>query len=58
MDIFTWLTIAQSKKASDLHLSAGNPPLIRVNGNLARIDNFGPLAGEEVKGSLHADSLP
>ena len=52
MDIFNLLTIAQSKKASDLHLSAGNPPLIRVNGNLARIDNFGPLAGEEVKGAF------
>ena len=52
MDIFSWLTVAKSKKASDLHLSFGNPPLIRVNGDLARLDNFGPLTGEEVKGAF------
>jgi pilus retraction protein PilT len=52
MDIFSWLTVAKSKKASDLHLSSGNPPLIRVNGDLARLDNFDPLTGEEVKGAF------
>ena len=48
MDIFKWLTIAKSKKASDIHLSLGSPPLIRVDGALMRIDNVEPLTGDEV----------
>jgi len=31
MDIFEVLATAKAKNASDLHLSAGNPPLVRVN---------------------------
>jgi twitching motility protein PilT len=49
MDIFELLTIAKSKNASDLHMSAGNPPLIRVNGNLTRIDNYANLKANEVE---------
>lgn len=40
MDIFNLIAIAKSKNASDLHLSVGSPPLIRVNGALTRIDNL------------------
>ena len=49
MDIFKWLTIAKSKNASDIHLSAGSPPLVRVEGELIRIENVKPLTGDEVK---------
>jgi twitching motility protein PilT len=49
MDIFELLTIAKSKNASDLHMSTGNPPLIRVNGNLTRIDNYANLKANEVE---------
>jgi twitching motility protein PilT len=49
MDIFELVNIAKSKKASDLHLSAGNAPLIRINGNLTRIDNRVPLTVDEVE---------
>jgi twitching motility protein PilT len=27
-----------SEKASDLHLSSGNPPILRINGELTRVD--------------------
>jgi Tfp pilus assembly ATPase PilU len=30
------------QKASDLHLSSGNPPMLRINGELQRVD-FPPL---------------
>jgi len=48
MDIFQLLKIAQARDASDLHISVGNPPLIRVNSNLTRIDSLEPLSSEEV----------
>jgi len=38
MDISELLTFSVRYKASDLHLSAGLPPMIRVNGDMRRID--------------------
>ncbi len=49
MDIFKLMTIAKEKNASDLHLSAGTPPLIRVNGDLMNIDHFAPVTTQELQ---------
>lgn len=49
MNIFNCIEIAKSRNASDLHLSVGSPPLIRVNGTLVGIDNLIPLRGDEVR---------
>ncbi len=38
MDIKELLTFSVKNKASDLHLSAGQPPLVRIDGDLQRID--------------------
>ncbi|MFT4634890.1 MAG: twitching motility protein PilT [Arenicella sp.] len=38
MDIAELLAFAQKNKASDLHLSAGMPPMIRVDGEMKRIN--------------------
>jgi twitching motility protein PilT len=38
MEISDLLTFAVKNKASDLHLSAGLPPMIRVNGEIRRIN--------------------
>ncbi|MBU2098739.1 MAG: type IV pilus twitching motility protein PilT [Gammaproteobacteria bacterium] len=38
MDITTLLTFAVKNGASDLHLAAGMPPMIRVDGDMRRID--------------------
>ena len=38
MDITEMLAFCVKQKASDLHLSAGLPPIIRVNGDVRRID--------------------
>jgi twitching motility protein PilT len=48
MDIFQLLTIVKAREASDLHISAGSPPLIRVNGDLTHVDHLAPLTIEEV----------
>src|SRR6478609_2105527 len=40
------------QKASDLHLSSGNPPILRINGELHRVD-FPPLESDNLKGMLY-----
>ena len=39
MDINELLTFSVQNKASDLHLSAGLPPMIRVDGDIRRINS-------------------
>jgi twitching motility protein PilT len=40
------------QKASDLHLSSGNPPILRINGELTRVD-FPPLEDDQLKIMLY-----
>jgi len=40
------------QKASDLHLSSGNPPILRINGELHRVD-FPPLESDSLKAMLY-----
>ena len=47
MDISELLAFAVKNKASDLHLSAGLPPMIRVNGDVRRI-NLPPMEHKDV----------
>ena len=47
MDITELLAFAVKNKASDLHLSAGLPPMIRVHGDVRRI-NLPPMEHKEV----------
>ena len=37
------------RNASDLHLTAGSPPVIRVNGRLERLPDFENLTGDETR---------
>lgn len=41
--------IAVEKKASDLHLVAGKPPILRIDGELSPIANQAPLSGEAMR---------
>ena len=41
-----------SEKASDLHLSSGNPPILRIHGELTRVD-APPLQDEQLKVMLY-----
>src|ERR1700689_5308170 len=40
------------QKASDLHLSSGNPPILRINGELTRVD-VPPLEDDQLKVMLY-----
>jgi len=47
----TWLVAAVEAGASDLHVVADYPPVLRVHGRLQELDQ-GPLDGETVRGLL------
>ena len=40
------------QKASDLHMASGNPPMMRINGELQRVD-FPPLESDALKAMLY-----
>ena len=42
MDITELLTFGVANKASDMHLSSGLPPMLRVNGEIRKV-NLPPL---------------
>jgi twitching motility protein PilT len=52
LEIADLLAFSVKNKASDLHLSAGLPPLIRVNGDIRRI-NVEPLDHKGVHGMVY-----
>jgi twitching motility protein PilT len=52
MDITQLLAFSVKNKASDLHLSAGLPPMIRVHGDVRRI-NIDPLTHKQVHAMVY-----
>jgi twitching motility protein PilT len=52
MDIAELLAFAVKNKASDLHLSAGLPPMLRIHGDVRRV-NLPPLADADVKALVY-----
>ena len=50
IDAFFHLMFEQ--KASDLHVTSGSPPILRINGELQRVD-YPPLQGDELKAMLY-----
>lgn len=52
MDISELLAFAVKNQASDLHLSAGMPPMIRVHGDVRRI-NLPPMSHKEVHAMIY-----
>lgn len=50
IDAFFNLLLEQ--KASDLHMASGNPPILRINGELHRVD-FPPLESDSLKAMLY-----
>jgi len=52
MDIFSLLNVAKAKVASDLHLVAFNPPLLRIDGSLEPLTGSLPLTPDDVDQAL------
>jgi twitching motility protein PilT len=47
------LEIVVERRASDLHLTAGTSPAIRVNGKIQRLQEFSPMTGEQTRRLLY-----
>jgi twitching motility protein PilT len=41
-------------EGSDLHLTAGSPPVVRVHGELERIEGYAPLSPKALQGMIYA----
>jgi twitching motility protein PilT len=52
--ILELLTLTCRNKASDLHLSSGNPPILRINGDMLVTDNYPPLLPEQIKTMVYS----
>lgn len=53
MDITDLLLVSQKNNASDLHLSIGNPPLLRVNGDILPL-KLDALSSDDVRQMLYS----
>jgi twitching motility protein PilT len=50
--IDAFFNLMLEEKASDLHLSSGNPPMLRINGEMKRVD-YPPLESDQLKAMLY-----
>ena len=50
--IDAFFKLMSEQKASDLHLATGNPPMLRINGELVRVD-FPPMKNDELKAMVY-----
>jgi len=53
LDLTQLLAFTMQNSASDLHLSAGNPPIIRVNGQMKRVKGE-PLGSDDIRAMLYS----
>lgn len=52
MDILELVNLATIKRASDIHISLGLPPVLRINGELIKLEED-PLKLEDIKSLVH-----
>jgi len=52
IDITSLLRMAKERRASDLHLVVGSPPMARIDGALQVLDGHGDLTAEDIDYSL------
>ncbi|PIR31709.1 MAG: twitching motility protein PilT [Alphaproteobacteria bacterium CG11_big_fil_rev_8_21_14_0_20_44_7] len=53
-DISELLNLTKKNNASDLHLSAKKPPIMRINGDMIRVDSVPALTPEQVKSMIYS----
>jgi twitching motility protein PilT len=53
-DVVRILSVALSRKASDIHLSVGRPPLLRINGVLVDLEDVAPLDAETCRAMVYS----
>src|ERR1700760_4845586 len=52
-DIDTALRTLIEREGSDLHVKVGAPPIARMHGELAHLEGYQPLSGEETEKAFH-----
>ena len=50
--IDAFFNLMMQQKASDLHLASGSPPILRISGELRRVD-YPPLESDALKAMLY-----
>ncbi len=50
--IDAFFKLMSEEKASDLHLATNNPPMLRINGELVRVD-YPPLQNDDLKAMVY-----
>jgi twitching motility protein PilT len=53
MDLHALLALAAERRATDLHLKIGRPPLLRCDGDLYPVEGYAPLGESELESVLH-----
>jgi twitching motility protein PilT len=48
------LGVLLDMEGSDLHLTAGSPPVVRVHGDLQRIERYAPMSPRALQGMIYA----
>ena len=48
------LSVLLDMEGSDLHLTAGSPPVVRVHGELERIEKYAPMSPRALQGMIYA----
>jgi twitching motility protein PilT len=54
VDLTQLLAFAMQNKASDLHLSPLNPPIMRAHGDLRRIKTDSPLTSDQIRNMIYS----
>jgi len=58
MDIYSLLHYAKEHRASDVHIVAGTPPMVRIHGSLETVADSGPLSPEETLQAFYQIATP
>ena len=58
MDIFSLLNLAKAKAASDLHLVASSPPMLRIDGSLEPVADMALLTPDDINQALTQITTP
>ena len=58
MDIFSLLNLAKVKAASDLHLVASSPPILRIDGSLEPVADMALLTPDDINQALTQITTP
>ena len=54
LDFADVLTQTVALNASDLHMTVGSPPMVRVRGELRALDNYPPLSSKDTRDLIYA----